>query len=123
MRFLRGYGPAPFAGQEQSHSSSRYWVRDEPARPMDFPSLAAICDSFFPRIFVRRRKPGAIGTVSLTTYFHADSAMLAQQGDRHVLAMAKALNFRNGYFDQTAEVWSDDGHMLASTHQMVYFKE
>ena len=61
--------------------------------------------------------------MTLTTYFHADSVLLAQQGDRHVLAMARALNFRNGYFDQTAEVWSDDGQMLASTHQMVYFKE
>lgn len=123
MRFLPGFAPGPFDGQEQSHSVSRYWVRDEPARPMDFPSLAAICDSFFPRIFVRRRKPGAIGTVSLTTYFHADAALLAEQGDRHVLAMARALNFRNGYFDQTAEVWSDHGQLLASTHQMVYFKE
>lgn len=123
MRFLPGFGPGPFDGVEQPHSVSRLWVRDEPARPMDFPSLAAICDTFFPRIFVRRRKPGAIGTVTLTTYFHADSTMLAAQGDRHVLAVAKALNFRNGYFDQTAEVWSDDGQMLASTHQMVYFKE
>ncbi|WP_343633247.1 thioesterase family protein [Roseateles sp.] len=123
MRFLPGYAPGPFNGEEQSHSVSRFWVRDEPPRPMDFPSLAAICDCFFPRIFIRRRRPAPIGTVTLSTYFHADTTLLAQQSDRHVLARAKALNFRNGYFDQTAEVWSDDGQMLASTHQMVYFKE
>lgn len=123
MRFLPGFAPGPFTGEEQAHSASRFWVRDEPPRPLDFPSLAAICDCFFPRIFIRRRKPAPIGTVTLTTYFHADGAMLAEQADRHVFATAKALNFRNGYFDQTAEVWSDDGRMLASTHQMVYFKE
>ncbi len=28
-----------------------------------------------------------------------------------------------GYFDQTAEIWSDDNQLLASSHQMVYFRE
>jgi hypothetical protein len=31
--------------------------------------------------------------------------------------------FTLGFFDQTAELWSDDGHLLASSHQIVYFKE
>jgi len=59
----------------------------------------------------------------MTTYFHADDALLAAQGDRHLLATARALNFRHGYFDQTAEMWSDQGDLLASTHQLVYFRE
>jgi len=123
MRFSEGGMPDVFDGQEQPHSRSCLWVRDEPPRPLDFASLAAICDSFFPRIFVRRRKFALIGTVSLTTYFHADDAMLAAQGEQHVLGVARALNFRNGYFDQSAEVWTRSGQLLASTHQIVYFKE
>ena len=98
-------------------------MRDEPPRPLDFAALAAISDVFFPRIFIRRRRFTPIGTVSITTYFHADAAQLAQQGDRHLLGRARALNFHNGYFDQCAEVWSDAGWLLASTQQMVYFKE
>ena len=35
----------------------------------------------------------------------------------------RALNFRNGYFDQSAEVWSDDWQLLASSHQLVYYRE
>jgi hypothetical protein len=35
----------------------------------------------------------------MTTYFHADSALLAQVGTRHVLGVAKALNYRHGYFN------------------------
>ena len=31
----------------------------------DFAALAAICDAFFPRIFIRCRKPAPIGTVTL----------------------------------------------------------
>jgi len=123
MRFVEGGMPDAFDGQERPDSRSAFWVRDEPPRPMDFPSLAAICDTFFPRIFIRRRKFAPIGTVSLTTYFHADDAMLAVQGDRPVLGTARALNFRNGYFDQSAEVWSAGRQLLASTHQIVYFRE
>lgn len=123
MRFAPGEEPFRFDGQEQPHSVSRLWIRDEPPRALDFPALAAICDAFFPRIFIRRRKLAPIGTVTLSTFFHADSALLAAQGERHLLGTARALNFRHGYFDQSAEVWSDDGQLLASTHQMVYFRD
>jgi len=123
MRFVEGAFPAAFDEQEQAHSRSTLWVRDEPERAMDFASLVAISDSFFPRIFIRRRRRSLIGTVSLTTYFHADSALLAQVGTRHVLGVARALNYRHGYFDQTGEIWSPEGQLLASTHQLVYFKD
>ena len=123
MRFTEGAFPAVFDEREQDHSRSCLWVRDEPARALDFAALAAMSDSFFPRIYVRRRRRVPIGTVTLTTYFHADSALLAEVGDRHVLGVAKALNFRHGYFDQTGELWSPEGHLLVSTHQLVYFKD
>ena len=123
MRFIEGAFPATFDEQEQDHSRSCLWVRDEPERPLDFASLAAMTDSFFPRIYVRRRRRSMIGTVTLTTYFHADSGLLAEVGSRHVLGVAKALNYRHGYFDQTGELWSPEGQLLASTHQLVYFKD
>ncbi len=122
MRFIEGAFPS-FDEQEQTHSRSCLWVRDEPPRRMDFAALAAMSDSFFPRIYVRRRRRSLIGTVTLTTYFHADSDLLAEVGSRHVLGVAKALNYRHGYFDQTGELWSTEGHLLASTHQLVYFKD
>ncbi|MGC4062719.1 MAG: thioesterase family protein [Aquabacterium sp.] len=123
MRFAQGGMPEAFDGVAQTHAHTQMWVRDEPPRPLDFPSLASICDSFFPRIFIRRRALTPIGTVSLTVFFHADAALLAEQGERHVLACARALAYRNGYYDQSAEVWSDAGQLLASTHQMVYYRE
>jgi acyl-CoA thioesterase len=123
MRFVEGAFPSAFDEQEQQHSRSCLWVRDEPPRLMDFASLASMSDSFFPRIYIRRRRRIPIGTVSLTTFFHADNALLAQVGSRHVLGVAKALNYRNGFFDQTGELWSPEGQLLASTHQLVYFKD
>jgi acyl-CoA thioesterase len=121
MRFVDGLPGAPDTQSESSESL--LWMRDQPPRPLDFLSLAALCDAFFPRIFVRRPKWVPIGTVALTTYFHADAAQLAAQGSAPVLGRARALNFRQGFFDQTAEVWSATGDLLATTHQVVYYKE
>ena len=38
------------------------------------------------------------------------------------LATAHANRFTRGYFDQSAQVWSRDGVLPATTHQIVYFK-
>jgi acyl-CoA thioesterase len=113
----------PDTGTEPGDAESRLWVRDEPPRPLDFPALASICDVFFPRIFVRRRRWTPIGTVTMTSYFHADSQTLAGIGSAHVLGCARSQVYQNGFFDQSAEVWAADGRLLATTHQMVYFKE
>lgn len=123
MRFAQGEFPQVFDGQQQTHSQSRLWVRDEPPRPLDFPALLAISDSFFPRIFIRRRRLSPIGTVSITTYFHADAQALAAQADHFLMGTARAHKFHNGFFDQSGELWSHDGQLLATTHQTVYFKD
>lgn len=108
---------------EQEHSKSSIWMRDYPPRPLDFLSLTGLCDVFFPRIYIRRRKRVPIGTVSMTIYYHADRESLLTQGDQYVLGTARANRFRNGFFDQSAEVWSRQGELLATTHQIVYYKE
>jgi len=123
MRFVEGGMPSRFDGTEHPHSQTRVWVRDEPPRAIDFASLAALCDTFFPRVYLRRRKVVPIGTVSLTTYFHADAAMLAAQGDQPVLGSARGVVFRNGYCDQRGEVWSAQRELLASTQQVMYYRE
>lgn len=123
MRIIAGGLPEGLDGQQQADSHSSFWVRDDPPRSMDFLSLAAVSDSFFPRIFLRRRRMMPVGTVSLTTYFHADLAMLTAQGDDYVLGVAHAQVFRQGFFDQSAQIWSRAGELLASSHQIVYYKD
>ncbi len=62
------------------------------------------------------------GTISFTVYFHADTETLAAQGTGHVLARARAQQFSAGHFDQSAQIWATDGALLATSHQIVYFK-
>ena len=123
LRFVEGGLPDYRHPQDLPESRTVVWMRDLPARPLDAPSLAAIADVFYPRVFRRRQRFTPAGTVSITTYFHADRAAFAAQGDRAVLGVAHGRRFALGFFDQTAEIWSDDGHLLASSHQIVYFKE
>jgi len=123
MRVVRGEIPALAPESVGVAPTTWVWVRDVPPRPLDFPSLTAICDAYFPRIFYRRPVFVPIGTVSLTIYFHRGAAALAAQGDRAVLGIATASNFADGFFEENVEVWGDDRRLLATAHQIVYFKE
>jgi acyl-CoA thioesterase len=123
MRFMTGDMPSVWDGKEAASSASWLWVRDHPPRPLDYASLIALCDTFLPRIFVRRRLQVPIGTVTMTSYFHADGDTLLALADRPLLGVARALNFRDGYFDQSAQLWDDQQRLLASTHQLVYYRE
>lgn len=122
MRICAGDFPSRWDDHE-SDSLTRLWVRDEPARPLDFPSLAALSDVFYPRIWRGRARMTPAGTVSMTTYFHASSDELAASGAGHLLAQAKANRFVDGFFDQSGELWSEAGLLLATTTQVVYFKD
>jgi acyl-CoA thioesterase len=122
MRPIVGGLPQQWDGTGE-HSLSRLWVRDAPARVPCFASLAALADVFFPRVWLRRATRVPAGTVSMTVYFHADASQLLASGTRHLLAQAQAMAFRHGFFDQSGLLWNADGLLLASTHQIVYFKE
>lgn len=123
MRWFRGAMPREWNDQESPDSVTAMWVRDEPPRPLDYPSLLALSDVFYPRVWLRRARTTPIGTVSFTVYFHVDDDTLAACGSRHLLAHAKGQRFFNGYFDQSGDLWSPDGILLATTHQIVYYRD
>ena len=121
-RPVTGHLPGVWDGSGDT-SLSQIWVRDHPQRPLDFASLACISDVFFPRLFIRRATLVPIGTVSMTVYFHAGSVQLQRTGDGYLLGQAKAQAFRNGFFDQTSQLWDRRGVLLVTTHQIVYYKQ
>lgn len=129
MEWVKRYDMRPHVGgfpavwDASLHSSlTQMWVRDEPPRRLDYASLAAISDVFFPRVYIRRRTLTPAGTVSISTYFHANATQLAQTGTGYLLCQARANGFRSGFFDQSSQIWNESGVLLASSHQIVYFK-
>ncbi|MGP1681592.1 MAG: acyl-CoA thioesterase, partial [Giesbergeria sp.] len=122
MRPVTGMLPQVWDGSD-GQSLSQLWMRDAPPRPLDFCSLAALADVFFPRVWLRRARQVPAGTVSITIYFHAGQADLTATGDGYLLGQARGQEFRNGFFDQTAQLWNEAGTLLATSHQIVYYKE
>ena len=122
MRVARGDLPQLMDGSGED-SLSRLWLRDNPARPLDFAALSAMADAFYPRIWLRRARLVPAGTVSVTVYFHAGAAELARSGQGYLLGQAQAQTFQQGFFDQAVQLWNEAGALLATSHQIVYFKE
>jgi acyl-CoA thioesterase len=118
MRYARGR-----FGVENPDSLTHAWLSDVPPRPLDFLSLTALCDAFFPRIFLRRPQMAPIATVSLNIYFHVDAGELAREGAGPVLCAARAQVFNKGYYDQEGQVWGREGKLLATTQQIAWYKE
>lgn len=124
MRIVQGFPDLTNPDAEEAKTSiTKQWVKDQPERPLDFLSLASMSDSFFPRVFIRRNKMVPAGTVSLTIYFHADAECLASYEAKPILGKAWANRFYDGFFDQSAEMWSEDGKLLATTNQIVYYRD
>lgn len=130
MEFVRRFESRPIVGGLPEvwdgggdTSLSQLWVRDQPPRPLDFASLASISDIFFPRVFIRRATHVPAGTVSMTVYFHVSAEQLAQTGSGYLLGQARAQAFRNGFFDQSSQLWNQAGVLLVTTHQIVYYKQ
>ena len=124
FRFVEGY--PDFSGAKKddapANAFSKLWISDRVPRKIDALSLMSMSDAFFARIFHARRELVPFGTVSLTTYFHADAADLAAEDITRVLAVADAKIFHKSYGDQNAELWSPNGRLLATTTQIGYFK-
>jgi acyl-CoA thioesterase len=130
VAWINQYEMRPFSGgipakwdESLHHSETRIWLRDAQPRPLDFASLAAMSDMFYPRVWLRRAKHVPAGTVSITTYFHVGPAQLAEVGTGYLLGRAAGQQFFNGFFDQTAHLWSEKGVLLATSNQIVYYKE
>lgn len=122
MRPVSGSIPTQWDGRGD-HSETRMWLRDAQPRALDFASLTAMSDVFYPRVWLRRATVVPAGTVSITTYFHCTAAQLAEVGTGHLLGRATGQQFAQGFFDQSAQLWSQAGRLLATSNQIVYYKE
>lgn len=122
MRPVRGSMPTQWDGRGD-HSETLLWLRDAQPRVLDFAALTAMSDIFFPRVWLRRATVVPVGTVSITTYFHCTAAQLAEVGTAHLLGRAAGQQFAQGFFDQSAQLWNQAGHLLATSNQIVYYKE
>ncbi|HJZ20298.1 MAG TPA: thioesterase family protein [Bradyrhizobium sp.] len=123
FRFAEGepkFGTSPQAVPQNAFT--KWWIGDKVPRKIDLLSLTSMSDAFFGRVFHARQELVPFGTVSLTTYFHTSADELATEDISRVLATADAKIFHRSYGDQSGELWSPNGRLLATTQQIAYFK-
>ena len=123
LRFADGSFGWSGEGQEPTSARSTLWIATDPPRQMDFVGLAALTDVFFGRIIHVRKRMVPFGTVTLTSFFHATESDLVGLGSNPVLGTADARIFDRGFHDQSAELWTPDGRLLATSHQLVYYRD
>jgi acyl-CoA thioesterase len=122
FRFVEGDPDFGSKKDVPANAFSKLWIGDRVPRKIDALSLMSMSDAFFGRIFHARRELVPFGTVSITTYFHADADDLAAEDITRLLAVADAKIFHKSYGDQNGELWSPNGRLLATTTQIAYFK-
>jgi acyl-CoA thioesterase len=99
------------------------WMRALDATTLDFETLAALCDAGVPQIFMRLQRRVPVSSVTLNAFFHADQSELDAVGAGYVLNATRMRRAAHGFFDASAEVWSSNGTLLATTEQIVWFRD
>ena len=125
FRFVEGvprFG-RPMPDGQLGHARTVLWLRDKPDRQLDYVSLAALGDCFILRLVQMRGTLPPMSTVSMTTYFHATPDELEAHGTAHLLGVADAKRVNANFHDQSMELWSTGGQLLASGIQTVWYKE
>ena len=118
-------GAPSFAGKEfdpLKEEPTEVWVRDKPSRPLDYLSLTALADTFFLRLLHVRGTFPPMGTVTLTTYFHATPDELQAQGDHPLLAVANCNRLHGQFNDQPICLFGVNGNALVSGTQVAWYK-
>ncbi len=116
-RYVRPITTPPAPGE-----SVLNWVRDDPPRPLDYPGLASLADSFFPAIYALVGKRIPIATVSMNVYYHAGAATIAAVGDDYLLGASRSQVFESGFFDCESQLWHGE-RLIATTQQIVWYRD
>ncbi len=122
--WVERYDMRPVSGQllqQTPAMRSLIWSRHQDGRALSYPTLAALADANFPRIFYHYAAPSPIATVSMSVHFHANEQDLASVGSDYVLLEACNHIARDGFFDQQVRIWSRAGVLLATSTQLVWF--
>lgn len=113
LRIRPVYGQAPFSGGSEAIAGGWMALRDDDA-PLDPARLVAMCDLWWPAVYGLIETPNAAPTLALTVYLRrldrTISAPVFARFDTAVIA--------EGHFEESGELWSADGELLAESHQL-----
>ncbi|HEX7481770.1 MAG TPA: thioesterase family protein [Polyangiales bacterium] len=114
----RGLGAEPRKGE---HALSGGWIRLAEPRMPDALLMAAIWDAWTPTPLFRRieeRFTGAAPTIEASLYFRTQLPLPESTPNDCFALRAQSLMAADGYFDESAEIWSPSGQLLVQSRQL-----
>ncbi|MFC3070917.1 thioesterase family protein [Phenylobacterium soli] len=103
-------------------SFSLAWVRPRIA-PWDKALIGMVTDNSPPRAFYALGSGVMTTTLSLTVYLHATAAEIAAAGDDYILIECEGRVGGGGASDERSSYWRRDGKLLATSEQLVWYRE
>ena len=97
------------------------WIRFADPRPVDALALAALWDCWPPAVFARameQRFRGAVPTVEASIYFRRRVPLPNASPADYVLLKVESTMAQEGLVDESSEIWSHDGLLLAQSRQL-----
>jgi acyl-CoA thioesterase len=97
------------------------YIRFADPRPIDALALAAFWDAWPPAAFARKideRFRGAVPTVEASIYFRRPVPLRHAAPDDYVLLRVESVMAHEGFIDESSELWSLDGLLLAQSRQL-----
>ncbi len=91
------------------------WVRLSESEPYDESLLAAMADCWVPAVMVHSDVAVHTPTLELTVQFRTNPRNIDLRGEDYCAAVFRQLSGREGFIDETGEIWSPDGHLLPWT--------
>jgi acyl-CoA thioesterase len=112
-------GGEPWSGAERALTGG--WIRPKEERPPDVLLITALSDAWYPSIFVKTRDgqfAGAVPTIDLTIYFRVEMPLANSRPDDYYLVRFESTTARQGYVEESGELWSKDGVLVAQSRQL-----
>ena len=94
------------------------WIRLEEPQVLDACAVAAITDAWIPPVFSRLREQIVVPTIDLTVHFRASLPLPSASADEFLLAVFRTDAANEGYLEESGEVWSSDGTLMAQSRQL-----
>ncbi|WP_434385100.1 acyl-CoA thioesterase [Melittangium boletus] len=111
----RWFQGLPFSGAAEPRMAG--WVRPRQGEPLDAPLLVGLLDAFPSAAFARVDGFCQGATMDYTAHFYAPLP-LASAPDAFFLRTSHALHAAQGYADDLAHVWNEEGQLLGQLRQM-----
>jgi acyl-CoA thioesterase len=109
-------GAVPFSGAAEARVGG--WIRPRVPAPLDAPLVVGLLDAFPPASLARVEGFCNGATMDFTAHFYTPLPLAHAAPDAFYLRTGHSRHAAHGYADDLAELWSQDGQLLAQLRQM-----